>query len=218
MNPIIKWTIGLLVLILITSVIFSESKGMAFDASALRTKIVDMGQLGPVVIVLTMAVAIVVSPLPSAPITALSGALYGHLWGAGYALIGAQLGAMIAFFIARKLGRKAVGKFVGNRRLPQGLSSQNGLTISVLISRLIPAISFDIVSYLAGLTSITTVRFSVATFVGMIPMTFLFSHVGDRLIIGGSGVSGWVMATILISLIAAGSIYANKRSIREPKT
>ena len=47
--------------------------------------------------------------------------------------------------------------------------------------RLLPAISFDIVSYAAGLTILRRRWFALATATGMVPATFLLSHAGAGL-------------------------------------
>ena len=51
----------------------------------------------------------------------------------------------------------------------------------VFVSRLLPFISFDLVSYAAGLTPLKTWRFAVATLAGIIPASFLLAHFGGEL-------------------------------------
>lgn len=50
-----------------------------------------------------------------------------------------------------------------------------------MLSRLIPFVSFDIISYAAGLTVISYWRFALATFIGIIPSSFLLAHFGREL-------------------------------------
>jgi len=57
--------------------------------------------------------------------------------------------------------------------------SESILVKIVFVSRLIPFISFDVISYGAGLTRMSLWKFSVATFFGMLPMTFLFAYYGS---------------------------------------
>jgi uncharacterized membrane protein YdjX (TVP38/TMEM64 family) len=71
------------------------------DVGALRDQLGTTGWYGPLAVVVLMTIAVVLSPLPSAPIALAAGALYGHTWGTLYVLAGAQSGAMIAFAIAR---------------------------------------------------------------------------------------------------------------------
>ncbi|MDH4325422.1 MAG: TVP38/TMEM64 family protein, partial [Betaproteobacteria bacterium] len=53
------------------------------DGHALREFIMGLGMAGPLAIVALMVIAILVSPIPSAPIALAAGALYGHTWGTG---------------------------------------------------------------------------------------------------------------------------------------
>ena len=148
----------------------------------LRIWIEGYGVWGPVVIIAAMATAILVAPLPSAPIALAAGAIYGHTWGTLYVLVGAEIGAISAFAIARYLGRDVLMKWFGSQ-LNRGLTgSQNFLTLSVFASRMMPFISFDIVSYAAGLTVIKFWRFAFATFAGVIPVSFLLAHFGSEMV------------------------------------
>ena len=51
----------------------------------------------------------------------------------------------------------------------------------VFLSRLLPFISFDLVSYAAGLTPLKWWRFAVATLAGIIPASFLLAHFGGEM-------------------------------------
>ncbi len=154
---------------------------MFTDAAAIRAFIDVAGIWAPLLIIGLMAVAIVMSPLPSAPIALASGALFGHFWGTIYVIVGALLGAIIAFYIARLLGHDMIKKRFGDRLSLGLLGSQNALMWAVCVSRLIPFISFDVVSYAAGITAITFWRFAMATFVGIIPASFLLAHFGSEM-------------------------------------
>ena len=74
------------------------------DSAVLKEQLNGLGFVGPLTVIGLMTGAIVLSPVPSAPIALASGAAFGHFWGTVYVLIGAELGALIAFFIARLLG------------------------------------------------------------------------------------------------------------------
>jgi len=152
------------------------------DGASLRQWFDELGTWGPLAVIGSMVVAILVSPLPSAPIALSAGAIYGHFWGALYVLAGSEIGAIAAFAIARFLGHDALHKWFGDQ-LNRGLAgSQNFLMGTVFASRLLPFISFDIVSYAAGLTSLSFWRFAVATLAGIIPASFLLAHFGSELV------------------------------------
>ncbi|MDH5548036.1 MAG: TVP38/TMEM64 family protein [Gammaproteobacteria bacterium] len=136
---------------------------------------------GPFVIIGLMALAIVMSPLPSAPIALASGAIYGHTWGSIYILIGSELGAIVAFSIARLLGYNVLQRWFGGKLKETWVGSQNMLMGTVFISRLLPFLSFDIISYMAGLTHLHFWRFALATLAGIAPASFLLGHFGSEL-------------------------------------
>lgn len=152
------------------------------DGEALRARITEFGPLGPLAVVVLMTVAIVLSPIPSAPIALAAGAAYGHLWGTIYVLIGAEAGALIAFAIARLFDFDVVEKFVKKGSTVRLLGSQNTLMAIVFFSRLLPFISFDVVSYAAGLTALKFWRFAVATLAGIVPASFFLAHLGAEMV------------------------------------
>ncbi len=51
----------------------------------------------------------------------------------------------------------------------------------ILVCRLLPFMSFDIVSYAAGLTSMKFMPFFIATGLGQLPATIVYSYVGGML-------------------------------------
>jgi uncharacterized membrane protein YdjX (TVP38/TMEM64 family) len=73
----------------------------SLERENLRDWIHAAGLLGPVLVVLLMMIAIVASPLPSAPIALAAGAAYGHTFGTLLVVLGAELGALAAFLLAR---------------------------------------------------------------------------------------------------------------------
>lgn len=181
--------IAAVLLLIVGYVVLSRSGMLAplFEETGLRDRILALGLWGPLAVIGLMTAAIVFSPAPSAPIALAAGAAYGHSWGTVYVVIGAQLGAMIAFGLARLLGRAAIARWIGRRPALGRLGSQNTLMAVVLVSRLVPFISFDVVSYAAGLTPLTTLRFAVATMVGILPASFALTHFGDEMATGEAG-------------------------------
>jgi uncharacterized membrane protein YdjX (TVP38/TMEM64 family) len=149
------------------------------------------GAWGPILIVVLMAVAIVATPIPSAPIALAAGAAYGHTVGTIYIVIGAEIGAMMAFALARFLGRDVLTRWLGDKMHAGWFGSQNALTFTVFASRLLPFISFDIVSYAAGLSRLHLWRFAVATLAGIIPASFILAHFGNEAVSGEPGRAAW---------------------------
>lgn len=140
----------------------------------------NLGLIGPVVIIGLIAIAVIITPIPSAPIALVSGALYGHTFGTVYVVLGALSGALIAFMISRKLGYDYVNKKLHHKMPQKIVGSQNALMMIVFVTRLAPFISFDVISYAAGLTKLTFSRFFIATLMGIIPISFILAHLGSE--------------------------------------
>lgn len=164
-----------------------------FNQEEVARLVLEVGNAGPLLIIVLMIVAVVASPIPSAPIALAAGAAYGHYFGALYVAIGAELGALLAFLIARYFGKKTVARFLGNRADHGLLGSQNALTLVVFTSRLLPFISFDAMSYAAGLSCIKTWRFALATLAGIIPASFILAHFGREALSGDFGSAEWLI-------------------------
>jgi len=172
------------------------------------------GLWGPLLIIVLMCVAVVFSPIPSAPIALAAGAVFGHTEGSFYVLIGAEIGAMIAFALARILGRETMRRWFGERLSGMKfLGSQAVLMWIVFASRLMPFISFDLVSYAAGLSSLTFWRFALATLAGIIPASFLLAHFGAEMASGQAG-SAFYWAVALGFITGLPVLWAVLRRLR----
>lgn len=154
------------------------------DPAALESRVATFGLWGPLALIGLMVLAILFSPIPSAPIALAAGALYGHTWGTIYVLLGAEIGAIAAFGIARLAGHELLRRWLGERLVVGWLGSQNALMAIVFVSRLLPFISFDVVSYAAGLTVLSVWRFALATLGGVVPASFLLAHFGAEMVTG----------------------------------
>lgn len=201
---------ALLLLLLVVSYLALRRLGltdMLGDARSLRTTILSFGTAGPLLVISLMIVAVVLNPLPSAPIALAAGALYGHTAGTLYIVIGAELGAIIAFLIARAAGYELVRRYLGEVVSLGRFSSQNSLTVVVFVSRLVPFMSFDLVSYGAGLTPLKLWRFAVATLLGLLPMSFALAHFGSEFAVGSgediARLALWLGVLVAIPLLLA---------------
>lgn len=122
------------------------------------------------------------APLPAFLITFANANLFGWWQGAILSWSSAMLGACLCFYISRILGRDVVEKLtskVGLEYIDEFFKKYG--KHSILIARLLPFMSFDIVSYAAGLTSMGFVSFFIATGLGQLPATIIYSYVGGML-------------------------------------
>lgn len=187
------------------------------DSNTLSQWLQTPGAAGPVIIITLMALAIIMSPIPSAPIALAAGAVYGHAEGTVYIVIGAELGAIGAFSIARLLGVDVLQKWFGGGLSKNPPGSQNSLMAMVFFSRLLPFVSFDMVSYAAGLTSLSYGRFAVATLAGIIPASFLLAHFGAEMASADSKhiTTALLLLGIFFAVPFIARAYRRRRSVRK---
>ena len=152
------------------------------DPTQLVKYLNSLGLLGPIVFILVMAIAVVVSPIPSLPLDLAAGVAFGPLLGTTYAVLGAEIGAILSFLIGRALGREVISRLLKVNVTFCEKCSDHHLTVLVLLSRLLPVFSFDMISYGAGLTNMSLKAFALATFVGMIPPTFALTYFGSSIV------------------------------------
>jgi uncharacterized membrane protein YdjX (TVP38/TMEM64 family) len=186
------------------------------DKAALRPVIERLGIWGPATIVALEAIAIVASPLPSAPVALVAGAVYGALLGTVLVVVGAVLGAVTAFVIARCLGFEVIKRWGAAERYLDALSrdhSQRWLMGAVLISRLLPFVSFDAVSYVAGLTPLAFWRFTLATLAGVVPVSFLLTFAGETLIEANANLVLVIIVGLVVLPFAAAAVHTLCRAI-----
>lgn len=184
------------------------------DTDALRDYITSFGAWGPVVSLLLMVFQALAAPLPSFLITFANGLAFGILPGWLLSVAGHTLAATVCFYIARILGRTPVEALVGR----VGLESADRWfakwgVYAVLLARLVPGISFDIISYAAGLTRMSFRRFIAATVAGTTPQTFVYSYLGNR-----SSESAWVLLIISVLVIAGISVASIRRDRKRKAT
>jgi len=138
----------------------------------------DAGPLAPLLVIGAMIVAVVIGPIPTVPISIAAGALLGPLPGMASAMAGGVLGAVASFWIARLAGRPLAERLLGGHINFCRDCGDRMLFWGVLVARLIPLVSFALISYAAGLTAMTTRAFALATAIGMLPMTFVYVTLG----------------------------------------
>ena len=120
--------------------------------------------------------------LPGATIMTLAGGfLFGSLWGPLYVNVGATTGATLAFLAARYLFRQWVEREFGDRLGPiQDGFAKNAFSY-LLTLRLIPFFPFFLVNLLSGLTRVKVSTYVVATAVGIIPGSVVYTFAGRQL-------------------------------------
>ena len=152
------------------------------DFTQLKEFVRAYGSYAMAVSFMLMVLQSVLAPLPAFVITLTNANLFGWVAGAILSWSSAMAGATLCFYISRILGRDVAEKFASKAGLKQvdEFFDKYGKN-AVLICRLIPIISFDYVSYAAGLTGMSYWHFAIATGIGQLPATLIYSYVGNFL-------------------------------------
>ncbi|OUS38589.1 hypothetical protein A9Q94_02050 [Rhodobacterales bacterium 56_14_T64] len=121
-------------------------------------------------------------PFPAEILAICAGAVFGTVMGSLLVWIGAMLGALAAFGLSRKLGAKAIRSWLSQAQAAQLDSwTQKQGTFTLLISRFIPVIAFNLINYAAGLTRVPLWTFVWTTGVGIVPITVLSAYLGAQM-------------------------------------
>lgn len=135
-----------------------------------------------VVTYIALYVATVSISLPGALILSLSGGfLFGPLEGGAAAVTGATGGSTVVYLVFRT----AFGDFLRRRPFPLLLRIEEGFRSNafsyLLTLRLIPAFPLLLVNVASGLMGIPVRTFLAASFLGMIPSSFVYAGIGAGL-------------------------------------
>jgi uncharacterized membrane protein YdjX (TVP38/TMEM64 family) len=172
------------------------------DVSAVRGYVESTGVWAPLVSIGLMVFQAVLAPLPAFVVTFANAALFGWAWGAVLSWTGAMLGAALCYWLAYWYGRALVERVTpqGTLRRFDAMTDRWGQW-AVLVARLLPFVPFDPVSYAAGLARLGFVRFLVATGVGQLPATIVYSLAGDLLAVDMRLLAGVIAAVFVFSAL-----------------
>ncbi len=125
-------------------------------------------------------------------ITLIGGFLFGAIWGTFLTVVGASLGAVIIFVIARIAGDVIAQKCPPGmlEKIRDGI--QGNAFYFILTIRLIPVFPFWVVNIAPALLGVGLLPYTIATFIGIIPGTFVFAlagtGIGDLLALSDGGI------------------------------
>ncbi|MBR3972564.1 MAG: TVP38/TMEM64 family protein [Oscillospiraceae bacterium] len=139
-------------------------------------------------------------------VLALTGGLLFGLWkGAVYTFIGAVLNCSLMFWMSRHIGRKQIESLIQRKLSPQWqnrlmkLSGRNGF-LFLIILRLIPAMPYNLINYAFGLTGMPWRTYILASSIGIIPGTFAFINIGDK-VLDLTSPDFWIAIGLLVLLL-----------------
>lgn len=185
------------------------------DFKKMNEFIAGYGKWAMCISALLMIFQSIVAPLPAFLITIANANLFGWWQGCILSWVSSMMGATMCFYISRILGRDVVEKICTKGALLsiEKFFEKYGKKC-ILVARLLPFISFDVVSYAAGLTSIGFLDFFLATGIGQLPACIVYSYVG-KMLTGGAqklfmGLLIMFALTILVTVIRQVWLSKNK--------
>jgi uncharacterized membrane protein YdjX (TVP38/TMEM64 family) len=100
--------------------------------------------------------------------------LWGWARGGTIELIAATAGAIPPFLIARGALREWFAERIRPHRRAADMIDREGFTLLLLL-RVVPIIPYTPLNYVAGVSSVPLARYVLATFIGVMPSTFIFA-------------------------------------------
>lgn len=162
--------------------------------------------------------------VPGTILTLAGGAVFGFWWGTLYNFVAANIGANAAFLVARSLGGDAVRRLIGKdskvlNKL-DGIVEQHGFR-GLLTLRLIPLAPFNALNFGSGLMALKWRTYAIATLVGILPGTAVYTFFADSILQGSQQASrdAWLrvlLAGLLLVLLSFLPTILKKMNVRLP--
>lgn len=173
--------LGFLVVAVIAGIVLiARSLPLADLALSVAADLRDRGWVGVVGFVVLYVCADVLM-VPGALLTVAAGFTYGAWAGMAISSPASVLAASIAFLLARSALRERIRRWLESTphfEAVRASIAENSLVV-ILLLRLSPLVPFNVINYALGLTEITLGRYVAASFVGMLPGTWLYAYVGS---------------------------------------
>ena len=238
MNLFKRYGLLALLFILAAGMLFSGAADyLRLDAlqkneAALRAFVAERRVVALLLFIAVYALATAIS-VPGALILTLAGGfLFGTWLGGAATVVGATIGAVAVFYAVRtslgeSLRRRAEASGGRLKTIIDGVAA--GAFGYILTLRLIPVMPFSFVNVAAGLAHAPTGAYALATVIGIIPATFIYSGIGagiGELVARGEtpNLQAVLAREILLPLVALGlltlgtTLYRHRRGAREQQS
>lgn len=172
----------------------------------LRNILERLGWIGYLFFIL-LSIVVAVFLLPGQFLAIVGGLVYGGFVGGCLTIVGASLGCTISFIIGKYLARDYIVQRFKNdatfQKIEQGVR-ENGISF-LIFTRLVPIFPFAIQSYAYALTPMSLKKFSLISFLTMMPASFIYTFMASEIASKGISFSVFIelaIAGILLSLLA----------------
>ena len=185
----------------------------------LKTLILSFGLWAPLISAFLMVAQSVVLFLPAFPIFVVNALVFGPFYGLLLSWSSAVTGSMVCFSIAKTLGRPVVERLVKKDHLETADRALKKFEkYVILLFGFIPVVSFDVISYAAGLTLLAYWEFLLLVCIAQVPSALFYTLLVHRIDRGTLDVY-WIVAAVLFFLLGFGSTavraYLNRQRQKE---
>jgi len=128
--------------------------------------------------------------------------LFGTLLGSALAWVGAMIGAAIGYWVARTVGHDVLARWLKRyKRADAAVADARNLG-GMLRLRLFPVIPLGTANFVGGLARVPFERYMLATAIGIVPSTVIFTYFADSLLEGvGHGHTNAMRSLIISSVL-----------------
>ncbi|SER49329.1 TVP38/TMEM64 family protein [Corynebacterium cystitidis] len=156
-------------------------------------------------------------PIPRTVMTLSAGILFGPFWGIVIALTATTIAAAISLVMVRGLLRDWIAPRLTHPTVAQiNDHLERRGWVAVISLRLIAGVPFSIMNYVAALTKVRLVPFTVATLIGSAPGTILMTLFGDTLT--GEANPAVITTMAVLALVGLTGLVVDTRRARADNT
>ena len=165
--------------------------------------ITSLGVLGYLVMMAIQIVQIVIAFIPGEPVEILAGVMFGGFGGLFLCLLGCVIASTGVFLMSKKLGTAIVKRYYTDENVEKlsFLKKTRNLEVIVFVLFLIPGTPKDIMTYIAGTTSMKLLQFLAISTFARIPSIVSSTFLGSSLYH-----ENWLLALLMFVLIAVSGI------------
>ncbi|MBN2737211.1 MAG: TVP38/TMEM64 family protein [Spirochaetales bacterium] len=204
-----------LCILLLFIFLWQKYGALFFSAEKLQEWIGNYGILAPIVFIVIQALQVIIFVIPGEIPQVAGGYLFGMVLGSVYSIAGILLGSAFNFFIGKKLGLPFVEAVFGQKNSGRILGMLNDdkkkrIVIGIFfILFVIPGLPKDVLTYLAGISTIPFGFFMLVSGLGRLPGIIGSAVMGDA-----AASQNWtlliVISTIALVLFLIGFLYRDK--------
>jgi len=151
------------------------------DRDAVIVYLQEYGAWGPMVLTTIIVLQVLVATIPGHVFMIAGGYVYGFVFAFLITLVSTVAASQLAFALARSFGRPIVYRLAPPKLIDhwEKVADRQGFAF-FLFAFILPIFPSDLMSYVAGLSSISPRRFLAANFLGRLPCAALMTLIGSH--------------------------------------